>query len=390
MVRFDVRKIAILLLPLLAAPAAHAQLWSGPAAVEIQVEDQKGAPVPEAALKLVFKGVDPKDGPAPLATDAKGRANVSGLAEGPWQLEVSREGFMTYIAEVNVRTKGRPTLEEALVLAGSGALRSMKVRITRGRPAAAPPQAVAEKPAPAPRPASPKPTAARPAEPRPQIQPAPAEPAPAPKPASVPQEMPKEAPPAKPAPQPAPEPAQPKTQPAPAPAPAPVTPPAPAPPPARLPTVTPSTETTPPTIPPMHPQQPVRMRSSKDRTCPDCQPGESALSTEVLVTSSGEGCGNVLSSLKGGVPGELPSGCHVLQLTLPAGAKYSGYRYEIQDGRDSFDCPAGKDCPGSSGRWPVDPIVTRNPEGTRVLAPFESGAGDRERRAVLTVYFKEK
>ncbi len=379
MVRFNVRKIAILLLLLLASPAAYAQLWSGPAAVEIQVEDQKGAPVPEAALKLVYKGVDPKDGPPPLATDAKGRANVSGLAEGPWQLEVSREGFMTYIAEVNVRTKGRPTLEEALVLAGSGALRSMKVRITRGRPAAAPPRepapvapVIAERPAPAPRPATPRPATPRPAEPRPQIEPPAAEPAPAaaPKP-TVPAE-----------------PAQPKIQPAPAPAPAPVTPPAPTPPPARLPKAPPDVETTPPTIPPIHPSQPVRMRSSKDRTCPDCQPGESALSTEVVVTSGGEGCGNVLSTLKSGVFGELPAGCHVLQVTLPAGAKYSGYRYEIQDGKDSFDCPAGKDCPGSSGRWPVDPIVTKNPEGTRVLAPFESGAGERERRAVLTVYFK--
>ncbi len=151
MVRFDVRKIAILLL--LASPAAQAQLWSGPAAVEVQVEDQKGGPVSGAELKLLFKGVDPKDGPPPLTTDARGRATVSGLAEGSWQLEVSREGFMTYIAEVNVRTKGRPALEEALVLAGSGALRSMKVRISKGRSAPAPVREpeVAEKPAPAPR-----------------------------------------------------------------------------------------------------------------------------------------------------------------------------------------------------------------------------------------------
>lgn len=160
----------------------------------------------------------------------------------------------------------------------------------------------------------------------------------------------------------------------PEPAPKPVTPPAP-----------PAAETTPPAAPPV---PSVRMRSAKDRTCPDCQPGESALSTETVVTSGGEGCGSIVSSLKGGTVGDLPAGCHVLRLTLPAGAKYSGYRYEIQDGRDSFDCPAGRDCPGSAGRWPVDPIVVKDPQGTIVLAPFESGTAQSERRAVLTVYFK--
>src|ERR1700681_1420315 len=43
MVRFDVRKIAILFL--LAASAAQAQPWLGPAGVEVRVEDQKGLAV---------------------------------------------------------------------------------------------------------------------------------------------------------------------------------------------------------------------------------------------------------------------------------------------------------------------------------------------------------
>ncbi len=405
MVRFDVRKFAILLL--LASTAAQAQLWSGPAAVEVQVEDQKGAAVAGAELKMQFKGVDPKDGPSPVTTDNRGRVTVTGLAEGPWQLEVSREGFMTYIAEVNVRTKGRPTLEEALVLASSGALRTMKVRITRGKPAPAPVREpeVAEKPAPAPRPAAPRKT-----EPRPQIQPEP-EPAPSPRetppapsapPAPIPEKTPAPAP-APPAPQAAPQPAPkpetpptPKAEPKPVPTPAPpvpqpkpqpATPQAPPAPPVRQPTVRPEPEKTPPTIPPV---QPVRMRSARERNCPDCQPGESAMSTEAVVTSGGSGCGSITSALKGGAVGELPAGCHVLKVTLPAGAKYSGYRYEIQDGRDSFDCAAGRDCTGSSGRWPVDPVVVKNPGGTVVLAPFEARAEGRERRAVLTVYFKGK
>jgi len=350
--RFDLWKLAFLaILISLAAPAAQAQLWSGPAAVEIQVEDQKGAAVANAELKLVYKAVDPKEGPAPLVTDARGRVNVSGLAEGPWHLEVSREGFMTYIAEINVRTKGRPALEEALVLAGSGALRTMRVRISKGKSAPAPqaPQ-VAER-APAPRPAS-----------RPQIT--------APPPEPVREEPVREEPVRETVAPPVPKPA--------APAPAPRPAPQPAPPAAQ------------PVQPTSQPVQPVRMRSAKDRTCPDCQPGESALTTErVLDPGQAGGCGDVASSLKSGAaPAGLPAGCHVLQVTLPAGAKYSGYRYEIQDGGEGFDCPAGKDCPGSTGRWPVDPVVVRNPGGTVVLAPFESGTAQRERRAVLTVYFK--
>lgn len=388
MVRFDVRKFAILLL--LASTAAQAQLWSGPAAVEIQVEDQKGAAVAGAELKMQFKGVDPKTGPPPVTTDNRGRITVSGLAEGPWQLEVSREGFMTYIAEVNVRAKGRPTLEEALVLASSGALRTMKVRITRGKAAPAPPRETVvaerpverpaerpvERPAPAPRPTPQAPP--RQAEPRPQIQPEP-EPSPAPR------ETPPAPAPTPPAPMPEPTPAPQPAPSAPQPAPQPTTPPAP---PVRQPTVRPEPEKTPPTIPPV--VQPVRMRSARERNCPDCQPGESAMSTEAVVTSGGSGCGSVTSTLKSGAVGELPAGCHVLKVTLPAGAKYSGYRYEIQDGRDAFDCPAGRDCQGSSGRWPVDPVVVKNPDGTVVLAPFEAGAGEQERRAVLTVYFKGK
>lgn len=342
---FDVRKFAMLLFLSLAAPAAEAQLWSGPAALEIQVEDQKGSPVANAELKLQYTAVNPKEGPASLVTDARGRATVGGLAEGPWHLEVSREGFMTYIAEINVRTKGRPALEEALVLAGSGSLRTMRVRISKGRSAPAPPApAVAEK-APAPTPA-----------PRPQI--------------TAPPETPRETPPAPPAPAPKPAPPRPAPQPAPQPLP-------------------PTARQAPPTIPPIHP---VRLRSSKDRSCPDCQPGESALTTEkALDPGEGGGCGNITSALKGGVaPDGLPAGCHVLRVTLPAGAKYSGYRYEVQDGGEGFDCPAGKNCPNGTGRWPVDPVVVKNPEGTVVLAPFESGPAQRDRRAVLTVYFKGK
>jgi hypothetical protein len=108
----------------------------------------------------------------------------------------------------------------------------------------------------------------------------------------------------------------------------------------------------------------------------------------VIPPGGGAGCGDLAARLKGGdVPADLPAGCRVLRIVLPAGMRYTGYRYEIQDQGKSTDCTVGQDCPQGTGRWPVTPILVRNPSGTIVLAPFEVGPADRERRAVLTAYF---
>jgi hypothetical protein len=134
----------------------------------------------------------------------------------------------------------------------------------------------------------------------------------------------------------------------------------------------------------------VRLRTSKDRTCFECPPGESALSTERAVPpGGGSGCGgNIATQLENGqVPPGLPAGCHVLRIALPAGTRYTGYRYEVQDQGEGLDCLAGRDCPQGTGRWPINPVLQRKAEGTVILAPFESGPAARERRAVLTVYF---
>jgi len=141
----------------------------------------------------------------------------------------------------------------------------------------------------------------------------------------------------------------------------------------------------PPATPPV---DAVRIRTAKDRTCVECQPGETALSTEWVISGSGSGCGDIAAKLKGGtVPADLPGGCHVLRIALPASARYTAYRYEVQDGKDSLDCPAAQPCPNNIGRWPGDPVLVRSPQGTVVLAPFESGPGGEGRRAVLTVYY---
>jgi hypothetical protein len=382
MVRFDVRNIAILFL--LAASGAQAQPWRGPAALEIRVEDQKGLPVAGAQVQLQYTTLNPLDGPAAVLTDARGHATIGGLAEGPWRLAVSHDGFMTYQVEVNVREGGRPATSGATQIKVSGSLRTMEVQISRSRSAPASPRQ-----APAPVPAPVRPVQTEPA-PRPEPSPAPApapQPNPPPAPAPQPAPPPAAAPPA--TPQPAPTPAP---KPGPRPEPAPVItpqPPKPTPlPPAPAPIVPPPAAVTPPpTAPPAE-----RLLTSKDRNCVECQPGESALSLEWTVSpGAASGCAaDIAKRLAGGnAPAEPSAGCHVLRIALPANAHYTAYRYEVQIAGDSVDCPTGKDCPRNLGRWPMDPVLNRGAQGTVVLAPFEPGPSQAERRAVLTVYFTE-
>ncbi len=377
MTRFNVYKLALLLL--LAAPAAHAQLWVGPSALEVRAEDQKGHDLAGAHVLLVYTSLMPKDGPPAVETDARGHATVGGLADGAWHVEVSHDGFMTYMVDVHVRQGGRPDIGDATQYRVPGGGTSlMKVRISRGTPTAAASAPVR----PAVRPSPPPPPAPAPA-PTPK-------PEPKPEPKQVPVEAPAPRPEAPPAPEVHPIPAteQPVPHPVPVtprdtpPQPAPVVPPPPPAPPAPAPA---------PAAPPAAaPEEAVRLRTAQDRTCVECQPGESALSTErVIPAGGGAGCGaDIAAKLKGGdVPAGLPAGCSVLRIALPTGARYTAYRYEVQDGKDSLDCPTAQDCPNRTGRWPMDPVLLRNPQGTIVLAPFESGPAERERRAVLTVYF---
>jgi hypothetical protein len=348
-VQFDSRKLCWLWL-LIAPTAAQAQLWSGPAAVEVRAEDDKGRALAGAHVLVQYTAVHPKDGPAAVETDSRGRANVAGLAEGAWHVEVSHDGFMTYIAEIQVRQGGRPEIVDVTQLRVPGGTSLMKVKLARGTPGPAPARAAAA--------ASPPPA--------PRAQPAP--------------EPPRQEPPA-------PEPSAPKAPPHPMPRIPPTNPaPAPTPAPPPQPTVLPTPAPVPPAAAPT--VDAIRIRTAKDRTCVECQPGETALSTEWVISGGGNGCGDIATKLKGGtVPTDLPGGCHVLRISLPAGARYTAYRYEVQDGKDSLDCPTAQACPNNIGRWPGDPILVRSPQGTVVLAPFESGAGGEGRRAVLTVYY---
>lgn len=345
----------ILLTGLLGAGAGQAQLWRGPAAIEIEAKDQKRGPVSGGEVKLVCRGIEPADGPPPVTLDSKGRAVVGGLAEGKWHVEVSKESYMTFQADLDVRSDRKPKILSTLQLNVPHAVHMMDVLFYKGKAA---PEQVAAAPAP------PAVEHRRPTPPPPAPPPPPPAAAPTPAPEATVETT------AKPAPhiEPVTKPVVPREPP-----PVPTTaPPAPAP------TLQPSVAPAPPST--------VRRRSYDDRNCFECKPGEASLSVEAVVEPGAEACGAAVRDLLA-KPAGSPAGCRVLRLTLPAGARYTGYRYAVQEGTEELDCQAGKDCPGG-GRWPLEPALAKSASGTAVTAAFEGNAAvTKERHAVFTVYY---
>ncbi len=302
--------------------------------------------------------------------------------------------------------------------------------------APAPPEPPAAAPAPKPTPApTPAPTPSEPAE-SPPPRPAP-EPTPAPRPTPVEPPPPTPAPSVQPEPTPEPAPA-PKPAPAPTPA-APVAPVAPVAEPAPAAPAPPPTEAPAPEAVSAPPAAPLPVRSFRDGSCPECKPGEWAVTAEASVAPGGAGdcdpgtgdalretiarladepaaglsrfAGPALLSdrASGGETGtaldlvgpelarEIVSGvgallgtassCRLVSVSLPRGARFAGFRYEAFDGADGGDCQAQQDCPLGDARWPSYPVIERGRVSTVVYAVFENRSPDRPRRARMTVYF---
>lgn len=410
--------------------ALFAQEWSGPAAIEVRVEDPKGRAVDAAEIVLRFLGVAEAGGPAPLASDAKGRSAVGGLAPGRWALEVAKSGFMTYRAEIVVAVGEKPAILDAAQQNVPGARSTLRVRLSRlksappARPAVvavAAPSAplsppIAAVPA-APAASSSRPrdekasvrekaplpsialavTSAPPAEPKPEMS-AIRETAPAPI-SAPPREVPAvvEAPPSPSPPVSAPAPAPPPLAPPPLPlppvpqavaaAPAPVAPPPPA-------TVAPPTApiaVAPPAMPTRGVAAPIA------RSCFECRPGESALVVDATISDlSGVACAPELAARLGvllateleALVASVGGGCAILRIDLPAGARYTGFRYEAAEPSASgADCLPGRDCPAGECRFVGEPIVRRAGDATTVFALFSSSAA---RRGALTVYWSRR
>ncbi|HUF78842.1 MAG TPA: carboxypeptidase-like regulatory domain-containing protein, partial [Thermoanaerobaculia bacterium] len=348
--------LALWSLPLAAQP------WVGTAAVGLEVADRGGRLVAGAEVELSFTGSEEGGGPGAVLTDGEGRASVRGLAEGRWTVQVLHPDYMAYVADLEVRSGRRPRERSASLVKVGDSLESVRVRYfaVEGAPRRPPP------PPPAPRPVAPP-------------APAPAPPAPLPEPVPVP--LPAPPPAAEPAPVPAPpEPAPPAPLPEPVPAPAPQAahpaplPPPEPPPPVRAPAPVPAPplpgpEPTPepppapeppraadPVPPPAVPEPSRFLRSFRDGTCPECQPGEWAVTLEATAGGTGEGCPQGLSarisglamvlradasSLIAGYAGPVSAAtgapgldraagarCQVLPVHLPEGARFVAFQFE--------------------------------------------------------------
>lgn len=210
--------------------------------------------------------------------------------------------------------------------------------------------------------------------PEPEPEPAP-EPAPAPEPESMP---------------------MPEPEPIPAPAPAPAPTPAPA-----------------PSVEPLPAPVPGSLRSFRDGTCPECQPGEWVATAEATAGGQGAACPGDLpdrASLVaaemvargdeaarhagelGSPPALAPFGrdgsrCRVVAVHLPEGAEFVGFQYEAEFGGRWAPCLAGETCPEGGGRWVANPELETEAAGTLLVGAYENREGAREQTVRFSVFF---
>ena len=129
------------------------------------------------------------------------------------------------------------------------------------------------------------------------------------------------------------------------------------------------------------------------RSCFECKPGEAALAVAANIVAGGGRCTeDAAARLRASALHEIDavraaqgSGCSVLRVDLPAGARYTGFRYEAEgpNGR-ALDCLPGKECPVGASRFVGEPILRREGDTTTVIGLFEASA---DRRGTLTVYW---
>lgn len=129
----------------------------------------------------------------------------------------------------------------------------------------------------------------------------------------------------------------------------------------------------------------------------ECPPGETAVWGEAAIPAGATvGCPvDLQARLRtidpagvGGLASELVAsgaGCRLLAIELPAGARFTGYRYEAQSATVAADCLPGRDCPAGGCRFPFDPVLRQVGNRTLLLVTFESTAPEA-RRAVVAGY----
>ena len=86
-------------------------------------------------------------------------------------------------------------------------------------------------------------------------------------------------------------------------------------------------------------------------------------------------------------PASIPAVGQLLRdgLDLPAGARFTGFRYEATGGAVTADCLPGRECPAGSARFPFEPVIRKEGGRTILLVGFESTAS-APRKAVVAGY----
>ena len=177
--------------------------------------------------------------------------------------------------------------------------------------------------------------------------------------------------------------------------------------------------------PPPAPPPPPRLRSHRDGSCPECQPGEWAIDARVPAGSGGPGCptdvaariatalppeaaalaGRALALREpasgafrpeagglGGAFGELAGGgrCQVLVAFVPAPAKFIGFQFQGRTATDTAACTPDGACTGG-GKFFGPPVLKKNATGTFVAVAFERSAdGSGVVEPELVVYFSQQ
>jgi len=107
-------------------------------------------------------------------------------------------------------------------------------------------------------------------------------------------------------------------------------------------------------------------RTGTAGNCPECAPGDWAITSETAV----------------------PAGASAaVVVALPPGARFTGYRYEAVDGWGGGDCVADQPCVIADARWQGHPSIDRASGTTTLTGTFTNASTSRERRARLTAFF---
>jgi hypothetical protein len=155
------------------------------------------------------------------------------------------------------------------------------------------------------------------------------------------------------------------------------------------------------------------LRSFRDGTCPECQPGEWVATAEATAGGQGAPCPGDLPDRASLVASEMvargdeaarhagdlgaaralaPFGrdgsrCRALAVHLPEGAQFVGFQYEAEFGGRWAPCLAGEACPEGGGRWVANPELETEASGTLLVGAYENREGAREQTVRFSVFF---